>query len=86
MGNRSFYGCDSLTEISIPSRVVKIEYSAFELCRILKNITIPKNVQEIEYSVFDGCSNLGSIIVEEKIQDRIVEITVMQSLKQKQMR
>ena len=40
----AFLGCDSLSEIVIPSSVTSIGYSAFYVCSSLKYISIPKSV------------------------------------------
>ena len=40
----AFLGCDSLSEIVIPSSVTSIGYSAFYACSSLKYISIPKSV------------------------------------------
>ena len=55
IGERAFYNCSSLTEITIPNSVTSIENSAFYNCTSLKEITIPDSVTSIGYGAFDDC-------------------------------
>ncbi len=56
IGESTFSGCSSLTEIVIPEGVTKIGERAFSLCRSLTEIKIPESVTEIGESAFEGCS------------------------------
>lgn len=58
-----FYGCSSLTSITIPISVTSIEGSAFNGCSSLTSITIPNSVTSIGGSAFSGCSALTSITI-----------------------
>lgn len=62
VGNSAFYGRSTLTSISLPNSVTKIEAGAFHNCTSLSNITLPKSVTTIEGSAFSGCSSLRSIV------------------------
>lgn len=53
IGYYAFSGCDSLTNITIPSSVVKIEGAPFEDCRSLESISVDKN--NIVYHSKDNC-------------------------------
>ncbi len=55
--------CPSLTSISIPTSVTKIEYGAFYGCTGLTSITIPNSVTSIGKSAFEGCTGLTSVII-----------------------
>ena len=46
IGHNSFYGCEALTSIDIPSTVTEIDNYAFESCKSLE-IEIPSTVQYI---------------------------------------
>ena len=61
IGEYAFYGCSSLTSVSIPSSVTSIGKSAFAGCRGLTYITIPSSVTSIGGSAFGSCSGLTSI-------------------------
>ena len=47
-----FDGCSSLTSISIPDSVTRIEASAFKSCVSLSSVTIPNGVTSIEDFTF----------------------------------
>lgn len=63
IGKWAFYGCGSLTSVSIPSSVTAIGSWAFEKCDGLKSVTIPSSVTVIGERSFYGCSNLSSIAI-----------------------
>ena len=53
----------SLTAITIPSSVTKIETGAFWGCQSLTNITIPESVTSMGWAVFEHCESLESVTV-----------------------
>ena len=55
IGGYAFYGCSSLTSITIPEGVTSIGSYAFFGCSSLTSITIPEGVTSIGRSAFDGC-------------------------------
>ena len=57
-----FYGCSSLTSVTIPSSVTSIGSSAFYNCDSLASVTIPDSVTSIGGYAFYFCSRLTSII------------------------
>lgn len=59
----AFYGCDSLTSVTIPNSVTKIGVSAFYGCTGLTSVTIPNSVTEIGYATFDSCTGLTSVSI-----------------------
>ena len=63
IGECAFYGCESLTSITIPKRVTSIGECAFYGCESLTSITIPNSVTSIEQEAFSGCSSLTSITI-----------------------
>ena len=62
LGN-SFYGCSSLTSITIPSSVTSLGRLCFSGCSSLTSINIPSSVTSLGRSCFGGCSSLTSITI-----------------------
>ena len=58
-----FYGCESLTSVTIPNSVTKIEGYAFFTCTNLTSITIPSSVTYIGAYAFNACSLLTTVIL-----------------------
>ena len=59
--SNAFAGCVYLTEISIPSGVVKIGDSAFMGCESLGEVSIPSSVTVIADGAFFGCDALTNV-------------------------
>lgn len=57
----AFYGCISLTSVTIPDRVTTIGGSAFGECENLRNITIPAGIKNIGNMAFSNCINLSEV-------------------------
>ena len=63
IGNWAFYGCTSLSSITIPDSVTSIGENAFSGCTSLTGITIPDSVTSIGNYAFEFCDSLSSIIL-----------------------
>ncbi len=61
IGWRSFYGCASLTSVTIPDGVTTIERYAFEGCSGMQTINIPDGITSIGTCAFYCCSSLTAI-------------------------
>ena len=59
----AFYGCTSLSSITIPISVTSIGNEAFYGCSGLTSITIPNSVTSIGDEAFYGCSNIHSLTI-----------------------
>ena len=67
IGERAFYACKELTNITIPDSVTSIGDSAFSGCTSLTNITIPNNVTSIGEWAFYGCTSLTSVTIPDSV-------------------
>ena len=64
VGEHAFYGCSSLTSVTIPNSVTSIGDYAFHYCTGLTSITIPNIVTSIgDYYTFECCTGLTSVTI-----------------------
>lgn len=63
IGNRAFYGCSGLSEVTIPASVTSIGGNAFFNCIGLTSMTIPDSVTSIGTYAFQNCSGLTSLTI-----------------------
>ncbi|MGM9809762.1 MAG: leucine-rich repeat domain-containing protein [Paludibacteraceae bacterium] len=63
IGGAAFYGCSSLTSITIPNSVTSIGGAAFYECSSLTSITIPNSVTSMGDETFRYCFSLTSITI-----------------------
>ena len=67
IGEAAFWGCSSLTTISIPDSVTTIGMDAFSSCISLTTISIPDSVTAIGDNAFDGCTSLTTISIPDSV-------------------
>ena len=67
IGYKAFFVCTSLTGVTIPEGVTKIEDFAFFECDSLTSVTIPEGVTKIEDFAFSYCSSLTDITLPESL-------------------
>ncbi len=63
----AFYGCSSLTSVTISDSVTSIGDYAFYNCRSITSITIPEGVTSISVCAFSGCSALTSVTIPDSV-------------------
>ena len=68
IGRNAFYGCSSLTSITIPNGMTSIGGGAFGNCKSLTSITIPSSVTSIGDVAFNECYKLTKITFEKNSQ------------------
>ena len=66
IGNYAFYLCNA-ANITLPSSMISIGYSAFYNCSKLATLNIPNGVRTIEGYAFSGCETLESIEIPESV-------------------
>lgn len=57
----SFYLCEGITRVIIPSSATSISENAFQDCSSLASVSIPSSVKEIKYRAFMNCGNLQNV-------------------------
>lgn len=68
IGNRAFYNCVSLTEVSIPSSVKKLGTHVFYKCTALTSVSIGSGLTEIPKYTFYGCTALTNVTMTNSIE------------------
>ena len=67
IGDYAFYGCDSLTSVTIGDSVTSIGKYAFYDCDSLTSVTIPDSVTAIGKDAFCSCSSLTSVTIPDSV-------------------
>ncbi|MCQ2387293.1 MAG: leucine-rich repeat protein, partial [Clostridia bacterium] len=63
----AFYGCKTLTSVTIPNSVTSIGSSAFYDCKSITSIVIPNSVTSIGERAFEYCSSLTSVTIPDSV-------------------
>jgi len=69
IGLIAFSSCYSLTSVTIPNSVTRIDNSAFYGCSGLTSVTIPNSVTSIGGFAFSGCSGLTSVVIPSSVTE-----------------
>jgi hypothetical protein len=67
IGGPAFYGCATLTGVTIPNTVTNIGNSAFYGCSSLASITLPDSVASIGDWAFVACTNLSTVTLPDNL-------------------
>ena len=63
MSAQAFYGCRSITSVTLPETFRTISAEAFYKCATLRSISIPEGVTAIGENAFCGCTSLTSVVI-----------------------
>lgn len=63
IGRYAFYGCTSLTSVTIPVGITSIGNFAFSWCSSLASITIPASITSIGEHAFWKCATLTTVMI-----------------------
>ena len=61
--NVAFYGCKSLTSVTLPDGLISIGTANFSQCTSLTEMIIPNSVTTIGSASFSGCSGLTTLTI-----------------------
>lgn len=67
VADATFFGCENVTSISLPTSITTIGNSAFLRCYNLANISIPTSVTNDGNEAFFYCENLASISIPKNV-------------------
>lgn len=63
VGSYAFYGCDSVTSVSLPVGIVSIGTQAFNGCRSMKVIAMGRGLKAIGEGAFAYCAAMDSLVL-----------------------
>ena len=63
IGEHAFYGCEELTNITLPEGLLRIEAFAFCNCNKLEDVTIPRTVTKLADDAFSGCNTFKHVVI-----------------------
>ena len=63
IGNKAFYNCTELTNVTLPNNIESIGSEAFYNCTELTTITLPNNIKSIGSEAFYGCESITNITI-----------------------
>ena len=68
LGELTFYGCKSLTDVVLPEGMETLPFGTFYGCESLKSISLPSTLKEIGKSAFSNCVSLESVQLPSTLQ------------------
>lgn len=66
-GTYLFQYCTSLTSVTLPNNITKIDSGVFSGCTALTSIAIPDSVTTINLRAFENCTSLDSIVIPDSV-------------------
>ena len=82
IGAYAFRNCHSLSSLSLPSGIERLDTSAFSYCPALSSVTLPESLEEIGFEEFIGCTALSEVTIlnsDLAIGDNAFDLTVTDS-------
>lgn len=79
-----FANCDGITEVTIPSQIVRINDNAFTGCSNLETITIGENVASTGILVFANCTKLHKVNVSRGVAPVCDKAVISEVIQEKQ--
>lgn len=73
IGKFAFNGCESLSQVKLPSKLQYLDINCFKKCVKLSEIIIPNTCIYIGEGAFSGCANLSSVTLPENVQAMTIE-------------
>lgn len=73
IGKFAFNGCESLSQVKLPSKLQHLDVNCFKKCIKLSEIIIPNTCIYIGEGAFSGCANLSSVTLPENVQAMTIE-------------
>jgi len=61
LGNNVFFGCSSLTSVTLPDGLTLLGNNVFNGCSSLTSVTLPDGLKKLGWYTFQGCSSLTSV-------------------------
>ena len=68
IGDEAFHNCSSLTRVTIPDSIIRIDEDAFAGCSSLTSVTIPDSIIRIDEGTFACCSSLTSVTIPDSVK------------------
>ena len=63
----AFYNCKSITSVTLPYYLKKLNVNTFWNCEALTEVSLPNNLEEMGEWTFDNCKKLKSVTIPSKI-------------------
>ena len=69
IGDHAFFGCHSLTSVTIPNSVTSIGMWAFRNCKELENVVLPNQLEFIGQDAFGYCEKLKDVVIPSSVKE-----------------
>ena len=61
LGERSFYGCSGLSDLTIPAEIKEISAYCFSSCTGLSSLKVPETIEKVCKSAFKDCTGIKEL-------------------------